>query len=262
MNFYRSCDANDNSRTPFGRAAPRKVRKAALLPARGRHAAQAVPSKPTVDMRRTRFISACLSFVACVIFLAARAQKDEEIARLGKVMGWKAGQVIADVGAGEGEFGFGAARVVGETGKVYLTELDEKKRKALEDEAKRREAKNKVVNVVVVQAAEKQTNLPDNCCDGIILRRVYHHFTAPDEMDASLLRSLKPGGVLAVIEFPPRKGLTESDPVKGVPPNRGGHGIPQKILVAELTHAGFAVDQTINDWPDDSYCVVFRKTAH
>ena len=221
-----------------------------------------MPSEQTVGMRRTRFISACLSFVACVIFLAARAQKGEEIARLGKVMGWKAGQVVADVGAGEGEFGFGAARVVGETGKVYLTELDEKKRKALEDEVKRREANNKVANVVVVQAAEKQTNLPDNCCDGIILRRVYHHFTAPDEMDASLLRSLKPGGVLAVIEFPPRKGLTESDPVKGVPANRGGHGIPQKILVAELTHAGFAVDQTITDWPDDSYCVVFRKTAH
>jgi ubiquinone/menaquinone biosynthesis C-methylase UbiE len=209
-------------------------------------------------MKRTRFLSACLSFIAGVIFLAAGTQKDGEIARLGKVMGWKAGQVVADVGAGEGEFGFGAAKVVGETGKVYLTELDEKKRKALEEELQRREAKN----VVVVQAAEKQTNLPDNCCDGIILRHVYHHFTAPGEMDASLLRSLKPGGLLAVIEFPPRQWLTESDPVKGVPPNRGGHGIPQKILVTELTHAGFALEQTIDDWPDDSYCVVFRKTAH
>ena len=209
-------------------------------------------------MRRTQFIPACVLFVACVFALAARAQKDAEVARLGRVMAWKAGQVVADVGAGEGEFGFGAAEVVGETGKVYLTELDEKKRKALEEEVKRR----KVRNVVVVQAAEKQTNLPDHCCDGIILRHVYHHFTAPDEMDASLLRSLKPGGLLAVIEFPPRKGLTESDPVKGVPANRGGHGIPQKILVDELTRAGFAVDQTINDWPDDSYCVVFRKTAH
>jgi ubiquinone/menaquinone biosynthesis C-methylase UbiE len=173
-------------------------------------------------------------------------------------MEWKAGQTIADVGAGEGEFGFGAAEAVGETGKVYVTELDEKKRKELEEEVKRRKLKN----VVVVQAAEKQTNLSDNCCDGIILRRVYHHFTAPEEMDASLLRSLKPGGILAVIDFPPRKSLTLSSPVKGVPANRGGHGIPLKILVNELMHAGFAVDQTIKDWPDDSYCVVFRKTVH
>lgn len=197
-------------------------------------------------------------FLAVVFLRAAYGHKDEEIARLGKVMSWKAGQAIADVGAGEGEFGFGAAEVVGETGKVYLTELDEKKRKALEKEVQQRQLKN----VVVIQAAEKQTNLPDNCCDGIILRRVYHHFTAPEEMEASLWRSLKPSGILTVIEFPPRKWLTQNDPVKGVPADRGGHGIPEKVLVDELTHAGFAVEQTINDWPEDSYCVVFRKTVH
>jgi ubiquinone/menaquinone biosynthesis C-methylase UbiE len=114
-------------------------------------------------------------------------------------------------------------------------------------------------NVVILAAAEKETKLPDNCCDAIVLRRVYHHFTAPTEMDASLLRSLHPGGLLAVIEFPPRKSLTASDPVKGVPSNRGGHGIPKKILVEELTAAGFKLDKTFDDWPDDGYCVLFRK---
>ena len=113
----------------------------------------------------------------------------------------------------------------------------------------------------VVQAAERQTNLPDNCCDGIVLRHVYHHLTAPTEMDASLLRSLKPGGELAVIDFSPRKWLSLTDPVKGVPANRGGHGIPQKILVEELTKAGFQVVKVFNDWPDDSYCVLLRKAA-
>jgi predicted methyltransferase len=208
-------------------------------------------------MRKQAFLLLNVALVA-VFLSGVAAQPNEEVERLGKVMGWKAGQTIADVGAGEGEFGFGAAEAVGETGKVYVTELDEKKRKELEEEVKRRKLKN----VVVVQAAEKQTNLPDNCCDGIILRRVYHHFTAPEQMDASLLRSLKPAGILAVIDFPPRKSLTLSSPVEGVPANRGGHGIPLKILVNELTDAGFAVDQTIKDWPDDSYCVVFRKTVH
>jgi SAM-dependent methyltransferase len=110
----------------------------------------------------------------------------------------------------------------------------------------------------VLQAAEKQTNLPNECCDGIVLRRVYHHLTAPVEMDASLLRSLKPGGELAIIDFAPQKWLSESDPVKGVPANRGGHGIPKNILIEELTAAGFKVDKVFDDWPD-GYCVVFRK---
>ncbi len=172
-------------------------------------------------------------------------------------MGWKAGQTIGDVGAGKGEIGIAAAAVVGKTGRVYLTELDEDKRKALETEVK----SGGLENIVVMQAAEKQTNLPDECCDGIVLRRVYHHLTAPTEMDASLLRSLKPGGGLAVIDFPPRKWLSESDPVKGVPTNRGGHGIPKKILIQELTTAGFRVEKVFDDWPEDSYCIIFRKAG-
>ena len=183
------------------------------------------------------------------------AISESEIQRLAQVMNWKAGQVIADVGAGEGEIGFAAAAAVGETGKVYLTELDEDKLAALQKDASRRSLKN----VTVLAAAEKETKLPDSCCDAIILRRVYHHFTAPTEMDASLLHSLRPGGLLAVIEFPPRKSLTASDPVKGVPNNRGGHGIPKKILVEELTAAGFRLDKTFDDWPDEGYCVLFRK---
>jgi ubiquinone/menaquinone biosynthesis C-methylase UbiE len=206
-------------------------------------------------MRRHKYhflFLACLSFL---LFLGAAST--EEIARLNQLMGWKAGQTIADIGAGEGEIGIAAAAVVGANGKVYLTELDEQKRKALEESVNQKGLKN----AVVLQAAEKQTNLPDNCCDAIVLRRVYHHLTAPAEMDASLLRSLKPGGELAIIDFAPRKWLTESDPVKGVPANRGGHGIPQKILIQELTTAGFTVDKIVDDWPD-GYCVLLRKPAH
>ncbi len=205
-------------------------------------------------MRKRKIIVSGMLFLGVFVSVVLAISNDE-IQRLAKVMDWKAGQAIADVGAGEGQIGFAAAWAVGETGKVYLTELDEQKLAALSNEARHR----RLNNVVIVAAAEKETRLPDHCCDAIVLRRVYHHFTAPAEMDASLLRSLKPGGLLAVIEFPPRKSLTEADPVKGVPANRGGHGIPKKILVEELIRAGFRVDKSFDDWPDDDYCVLFRK---
>jgi ubiquinone/menaquinone biosynthesis C-methylase UbiE len=206
-------------------------------------------------VRKRRLPSLVIAALSLVLFLGAQASRDE-VRRLGQVMGWKAGQTIGDVGAGKGEIGIAAAGVVGKTGRVYVTELDEEKRKALEGEVKSRG----LANIVVLQAAEKQTNLPNECCDGIVLRRVYHHLTAPVEMDASLLRSLKPGGELAIIDFAPRKWLSERDPVKGVPANRGGHGIPKNILIEELTNAGFKVDKVFDDWPD-GYCVVFRKPA-
>ncbi len=205
-------------------------------------------------MPKRKIIFSGVLLLAVFVSLCS-AISESEIQRLSKVMNWKAGQVIADVGAGEGEIGFAAAAAVGETGRVYLTELDEEKIVALQKGASERKLKN----VVVLTAAEKETKLPDNCCDAIVLRRVYHHLSAPTEMDASLMRSLRPGGLLAVIEFAPRKSLTASDPVKGVPSNRGGHGIPKKILLQELTAAGFKLDKSFDDWPDDGYCVLFRK---
>ena len=205
-------------------------------------------------MSKGRFLFSGVVFLAVFASLCS-AISEGEIQRLARVMNWKAGQVIADVGAGEGEVGFAAAAAVGESGKVYLTELDKDKVTALQKAA----SGKKLKNVEILGAAEKETKLPDNCCDAIILRRVYHHFTAPNEMDRSLMRSLRSGGLLAVIDFAPRKSLSESDPVKGVPSNRGGHGIPEKILVQELTAAGFKVDKSFDDWPEDGYCVLFRK---
>lgn len=210
--------------------------------------------------RRSRpkqaFLLLSASLLAVSLCLGA-AQPSDQISRLAKAMGWKAGQTVADIGAGDGQYAFAASSLLGEDGKVYATELDEKKLAAINAEVARRGLKN----VVVLQAAEKDTKLPENCCDAIFLRRVYHHLTAPQEINAHLMRNLKPGGLLAIIDFPPRKWLTASSPVQGVPENRGGHGIPQKILVDELTAAGFALERTFNDWPEDDYCVIFRKPS-
>src|SRR6266699_2125735 len=135
---------------------------------------------------------------------------------------------------------------------VWATESDAKKIAELESEA----AKRKLANVVVVESKEADTNLPAGCCDAIFLRRVYHHLTKPVEFNAGLVRSLKSGGRLAIIDFPPRTGL---DPVEGVPSNRGGHGIPQKIVIEELTAAGLKVEKIVDDWPENDYCVLFVK---
>ena len=90
------------------------------------------------------------------------------------------------------------------------------------------------------------------------MRLVYHHLTKPAEIDASLFRSLKPGGLLAVIDEEPPPGSTR---VEGVPENRGGHGVPQKVLIEEVTSAGFQVVKAEDGWPDKDYCVVFRKPS-
>jgi ubiquinone/menaquinone biosynthesis C-methylase UbiE len=190
--------------------------------------------------------------VAALLALGARAAADDEIAKLAALMGWKQGTVVADIGAGDGRYSFAAAQVVGLPGRVFATEIDQDKLAKLRDEVKER----KLTNVQVVDSGEAQTNLPPACCDAIYLRRVYHHLTKPLEFDASILQSLKPGGKLAIIDFPPHP---EYGKVKGVPKDRENHGIEQKILIDELTKAGFRVDKVADDWPTSDYCVIFVK---
>jgi ubiquinone/menaquinone biosynthesis C-methylase UbiE len=206
-------------------------------------------------MNRKRLMAAAWIFVALTsvsLLPRANADADDEIKRLAALMDWKPGAVVADIGAGDGRYAFAAARLVGGSGKVFVTEIDQEKLAHLRSEMTRRH----LTNVIVVDSKEADTNLPAECCDAIFLRRVYHHLTKPVQFDEALVRSLKSGGQLAIIEFPPRSGL---EPVEGVPANRGGHGIPQKIVIEELTSAGLLLTKTLNDWPADDYCVLFLK---
>jgi ubiquinone/menaquinone biosynthesis C-methylase UbiE len=198
-----------------------------------------------------------LGFVLAIVAAASlwslvRADAAGEMKRLAALMRWRPGTIVADIGAGDGRFTFAALDYVGASGKIFATELDPQKLKQLKAEVKKRNLQN----VMVIESAEADTNLPEGCCDAIFLRRVYHHLTKPMDFNAKLIRSLKPDGRLSIIDFPPRAGL---EPVEGIPANRGGHGIPQKIVIEELTVAGLRVEKIVNDWQDDSYCVLFVK---
>ena len=198
------------------------------------------------------FALSCAAMATFALALRAKASASDEVPKLAALMEWNSGTVVADIGAGDGSYAFAALEHVGATGKVFATEIDEEKLKALRAEVKKRDLQN----VTVIESAEAATSLPEACCDAIFLRRVYHHLTKPVEFDASLLLSLKPGGKLAIIDFPPHP---EYGKVKGVPKDREDHGIQQKILIDELAAAGFQLEKIVNDWPTMDYCVLFVK---
>ena len=203
-------------------------------------------------MMRKRHLAVAL--IATVLTFAAchgqdTYQKDAE--RLAPLLNWQAGSVVADVGAGDGEMTLEMSNRVGPTGQVYSTEIDDGKLARLQEMAAQHP------NVTVMKAAVDATNLPAACCDSIVMRRVYHHIEHPAKFDASLFASLKPGGRLAIIDFPPRNSLPKVH--EDVPKNRGGHGVAKQLVIEELTAAGFEMVATPDDWPDSDYCVVFRK---
>src|SRR5688572_22152438 len=174
--------------------------------------------------------------------------ESREMARLRQVLTLGTGTVVADVGAGKGELTFALAREVGSKGRVFATEIDPARLRRLREAS----VAAKLDNVTLLEATSSETGLPPSCCDAIVLRRVYHHLTDPSGINAGLLRSLRPGGVLAVIDFAPPFFL-----------DRGRFGVPAKSVIGEVTSSGFELLRLIDDWPGrgplGSYCVVFRK---
>jgi ubiquinone/menaquinone biosynthesis C-methylase UbiE len=171
-----------------------------------------------------------------------------ELPRLRQALTLKAGMVVADVGAGKGELTLALAGEVGPSGRVFSTEIDPARLARLRETL----ARGRLGHVTVVEARSHDTGLPPGCCDAIVLRRVYHHVTDPARTNAGLLQSLRPGGLLAVIDLPP--------PFSG---HRGSLGISAQVVVDEVTRSGFELLQRIDDWPGRgpfaSYCAIFRK---
>ena len=206
-------------------------------------------------MRRSSV--AAIALVLCAVCAGCESwsgfgfrAEGREMSRLKQVLTLEAGTVVADVGAGKGELTFALAAQVGSKGRVFSTEIDPGRLRRL------REAQvvARLEHVTVVEGHSSETGLPPNCCDAIVLRRVYHHLTDPSAFNASLLRALRPGGVLAVIDFPPPFFLS-----------RGQSGVPAKAVHSEVIKSGFELVRLVDDWPGrgplGSYCVVFRKPA-
>ena len=201
-------------------------------------------------MLRVRCLPAAALMAAAT--LAAQDYVADQ-AWLVEVLEVQAGSVVADVGAGGGELTIAMAEHVTPTGRVYSSELGSEPlgrlRRAVDEAG--------VTNVSVVEGHPNRANLPDQCCDALFLRRVYHHFADPQAMNASLWRALKPGGRLAVIDFTPR-GLESPDPSGRA---RGGsHGVTADAAVDELSQAGFTL-VSAEERPNRNIYLVVRKPA-
>ena len=184
----------------------------------------------------------------------AAARDPAESDRIAELLRARPGMCIADVGAGDGEWAEELAERVGSTGRVWATEVEEDD----VEEIRERMERAGLGQVRTVVGDEHDAGLPDDCCDAILLRLVYHHFTDPAGMRTSLMRALRPGGRIVVVEITPQSSWPR---LEGVP-DRGGHGIEAVDLIDEMTAAGFALESREDDWFElDRYCVVFRRAS-
>ena len=186
---------------------------------------------------------------ACAFVQGSRVDRDER-ARVFELLDIESGDVVADVGAGDGKWSIAVAKQVGPEGRVYATEVDPDDLKKIRDRVEREGA----TNVSVVEGQTDSTGLPDACCDAILLRRVYHHFTDPEAMQESLRKALREDARLLVVDFDTRGRWSRPS---GIPESRDGHGIAKTLLVTEMEGAGFELVSDLK-WHNGDYALVFK----
>jgi tRNA A58 N-methylase Trm61 len=149
-----------------------------------------------------------------------------------EAIGAQEGATVCEIGAGEGALSIAAARVVGSQGHVYTSELGDDRVKALRAKV----AASGVPHITVVAGDVTGTNFPSGSCDALFLRNVYHHFSNPAAMNASIAAALKPGGRVAIVDFTPPGKEAECPADRG---KDGMHGVSAESVSREMRDAGF-----------------------
>jgi SAM-dependent methyltransferase len=145
---------------------------------------------------------------------------DSVMDAIGVAPGW----IIAEVGAGRGRYIVHMARRVGEAGRVYANDIDEEALEYLEFRCRR----DSVPNVVTILGDVTDPKLPVGALDMVYLINTYHHLEEPVELMRNILPSLKPSGMLVIIEHDPEKF-----------PAAGSESTPQDVLLDQAGEAGF-----------------------
>ncbi len=124
-------------------------------------------------------------------------EKEERTDLLIKELGVKPGMVIADIGAGTGYFSRRLSPLVGNKGKIVAVDVQPQMVALLE----RLAAREKLTNISVVLGQSDSVKLPDSSIDLAIMVDVYHELEFPYEMMSSIVKALKPGGRLVLVEY-------------------------------------------------------------
>ena len=163
-------------------------------------------------------------------------RNDEEATeKLLPLLGIKPTDAVADIGAGTGYFSFRMAEAASK-GKVYAVDIQQE----MLDIIAARQRQGAPANVVPVLGAEDDPKLPAGAVDLILLVDAYHEFSFPREMGEGMVRALKPGGRIALVEY---RAEDPSVPIKTL------HKMSVRQAKAEMAALGLTFVKTSKSLP-------------
>ncbi|MFN0124309.1 MAG: class I SAM-dependent methyltransferase, partial [Blastocatellia bacterium] len=171
-------------------------------------------------------------------------EQEELPAQVVKNLELKPTDNFADIGAGTGYFSFRVSPIVAR-GRVYACDIQPEMLALIE----KRKKEQGVENVSGVQGTEKDPRLPAGQIDVALLVDAYHEFSWPREMMENLVRAMRPGGRVVLVEY---RGEDPDVPIKLV------HKMTQAQVKKELAAVGLKWKET-RDFLPWQHFMVFEK---
>lgn len=167
-----------------------------------------------------------------------------------KALDIKEGERIADIGCGGGYFSWQFSKMVGETGKVYATEINKDAIAYLESFIK----EYGVNNIETVVTRMNDAGLKANCVDTVFMCSMYHavYITniefVKDHFIDTVKKALRKGGRVIVVD--------NDIPEPGIP-SYYGPGIIPEMIISQLHYYGFELESRVQLIPQ-RFALVFR----
>ncbi len=175
-----------------------------------------------------------------------RRNGEEQPQKVIRDLNLKSTDVVADIGAGTGYFSFRIAAHVPK-GKVLAVDVQPEMIKILTT----LQAKKHLSNVEPILGSGTDVHLPAESVDLALMIDAYHEFEYPKEVMTSIVRSLKPKGRAALIEYRAENPLIL---IKGL------HKMTQMQVKKEMEAVGLTYLETKNDLPQQ-HLMIFEKQS-
>jgi len=182
----------------------------------------AIPPSPGVY--KGREIAQTMHYLGAPWLTRESREREEDGSTLLKALGLQRGEVVADIGCGNGFYTLKLAKLVGPEGKVIAVDIQREMLEFLKEAA----AAEGIKNIDPVLGTVIDPKLPEGSVDLVLLVDVYHEFSHPEQMLAAIRKSLKPTGRVALAEFraedpkvpiKPLHKMSKAQILKEFPPN-------------------------------------------
>jgi ubiquinone/menaquinone biosynthesis C-methylase UbiE len=191
---------------------------------------------PALEVYKGREIAQTMHYLGADWLTRESRDREEDCATMLKALDVKPGDVVCDMGCGNGFYTLKLAKLVGDKGKVIAVDIQREMLGLLDDRAKQ----EKVTNIDTVLGTVVDPKLPKKAVDLVLLVDVYHEFSHPEQMLAAIRKSLKPTGRVALVEF---RAEDPNVPIKPL------HKMSKEQIMKEFPPNGFKLVEEFDELP-------------